>query len=454
MKTRGGIAAIALIALISLFGCDWLFPPAVPPVGFAPLAGAVATQITIVGTGFGATPAGAVVSFAGVAAPIVAWSETNVVVRIPLLATPAGWRLVTVELGRAGVLLGAGQFTVVRGVLFESNRDGNNEIYVMNPDGSQPINLTNHAGNDSSPIWSPDGMRIAFVSSRDGNSEIYAMNADGSGLANLTNHPSTDSYPVWSPRGDKIAFVTDRESGLGPLDTSPKIIMTYNTEIFVMNADGTGQSNLTNDPGRDAYPSWSPDGTRISFQTDRDDTPVVPLGILPDGFGIEIYSMHADGSHPVRLSWSPEDDLYPTWSPDGDKILFQSYRDGNAEIYTMNEDGSGQTRLTNHPEPDMFPTWSPRGTRITFHSDRDGNSEIYRMNADGSSQMRLTTSIEWDGCPSWSPDGSQIAFESYRDGNLEIYRMNADGSFQTRLTSQPGWDFHPAWGTSGPVPMP
>jgi len=453
MKIRCVLVAAVLLATIGLSSCDWFWPPDIMTLGFAPLAGAVHTTVTVIGQGFGAAPVDTTVTFDGVEATIVTWSNTNIVVRVPLLATPAGVRIATVQVFQGGSLLGFGTFTVVRGVLFETNRDGNSEIYVMNPDGSQQTNLTNDPANDNHPVWSPDGTEIAFVSYRDGNSEIYTMDATGSNQTNLTRHEDSDYFPVWSPNGNKIAFMTNREMAAPiVLESTPKIVVDSNVEVFVMNADGTGQTNLTDNPAWDGYPSWSPDGSKIVFQTDRDDTGLIILGIVPGDLGAEVYSVNADGSNPTRLSWSPEDDVYPTWSPDGSKIVFQAYRDGNWEIYTMNADGSGQMRLTNHPDADTFPTWSPDGNWITYQSERDGNTEIYKMTAGGSSNTRLTTSADWDWGPSWAPDGLQIVFQSSRDGNAEIYRMNADGSFQTRLTNDLDWDLHPCWGTFGWMP--
>jgi formylglycine-generating enzyme required for sulfatase activity len=217
--------------------------------------------------------------------------------------------------------------------------------------------------------------RIAFVSDRDGNREIYVMNADGSGQTRLTDNPALDWTPAWSPDGTRIAFMSDRDG---------------NPEIYVMNADGSGQTRLTDNPTLDQLPAWSPDGTLIAFASDRDDN-------------WEIYVMNADGSGQTRLTDNPALDWEPTWSPDGTRIAFVSFRDGNAEIYVMNADGSAQTRLTDNPTLDQFPAWSPDGTRIAFASFRDGNWEIYVMNADGSGQTRLTDNPADDAVPAWSP---------------------------------------------------
>ncbi len=137
-----------------------------------------------------------------------------------------------------------------RQIAFASNRNrdwerfdrgGNWEVYVMNTDGANPINLTNNLAWDSSPDWSPDGRRIAFTSNRDGNSEVYVMNADGTNPINLTNHLASDGSPDWSPDGNQIAFQSDRDG---------------NWEVYVMNADGANPINLTNHPAWDSSPSW------------------------------------------------------------------------------------------------------------------------------------------------------------------------------------------------------
>ncbi|GIL13610.1 MAG: hypothetical protein BroJett038_23300 [Chloroflexota bacterium] len=254
---------------------------------------------------------------------------------------------------------------------FVTNRDGNNEIYMLDVDGSL-INLTNHPASDTAPAWSPDGRQIVFVSDRDGNNEIYVMDADGANLVNLTNHPASDTAPAWSPDGRQIVFVSDRDG---------------NNEIYVMDADGANLINLTNHPASDTAPALAPVGQTLAFVSDRDGNN-------------EIYLLGADGN-PVNISSHPASDIAPAWSPDGRQIVFVSDRDGSSEIYVMDADGANLINLTNHPASDTAPDWSPDGSQIAFVSDRDGGSDIYVMNADGTSPVNLTNHPANDSSPAW-----------------------------------------------------
>jgi Tol biopolymer transport system component len=260
-------------------------------------------------------------------------------------------------------------------IAFESERDGNPEIYSMEPDASDQTRLTRNPASDTDPAWSPDGTRIVFTSNRDGNDEIYTMNADGTGQTRLTTSPGSDSNPSWSPDGRNIVFASRRDG---------------QAEIYVMNADGTGQTRLTDNTAPDAVPAWSPDGSKIAFTSARDGQN-------------EIYAMNVDGSSQTRLTTDPGSDVSPAWSPDGKKIAFASNRDGNYEIYVMKADGTDQTRLTRNLDVDLDPAWSPDGTQIAFTTNRDGNYEIYRMDADGTSQTRLTTNQAPDATADWQP---------------------------------------------------
>ena len=279
--------------------------------------------------------------------------------------------------------------------------------------------------------------RIAFVSDRDRNSEIYLMDDDGKNQRNLTNHPARDVVPSWSPDGKRIVFCSDRDR---------------NSEIYVMDADGGNQQNLTNDPSDDSSPSWSPDGKRIAFVSDRDR--LLDIHGFPTS---EIYVMDADGGNQQNLTNNRADDWSPSWSPDGKRIVFSAERDGHfigdfeittSEIYVMDVDGGNEQRLTENRKNDGAPSWSPDGTRIVFSADRKGdwlNYEIYVMDDDGGNLQKLTENRDDDGGASWSPDGKRIVFSSDRNGNSEIYVMDADGGNQQQLTNHPRNNIGPAW---------
>ena len=227
-----------------------------------------------------------------------------------------------------------------------------------------------------SPVWSPGGGRIAFLSRGERSKGVYVVNADGSGQRRLTGDARFPAAPAWSPNGRQIAF----EGGSG----AP-------SSVYVVNADGSGQRRLARNlwaagagSGPTFDPAWSPDGQMIAF--------VGRVGLTAGpvtGLGEPIYVVRADGSGLRNLTPKPVGTYAaPTWSPDGRKLAFVSDREGNSDVYVMNADGSGQRSLTRNPAYDADPAWSHDG-RIAFVSNRDGNYGVYVMNADGGGPRRL-----------------------------------------------------------------
>jgi Tol biopolymer transport system component len=284
--------------------------------------------------------------------------------------------------------------------------------------------------------------KIAFVSYvGTGNSEIFTVNADGTELERLTNNTVKDHYPAWSPgrntpiTGDNlIAFSSERpDGGDGDIYT----INPLGIKVGPLTLYPTVR--LTNDPAQDIFPAWSPDGNKIAFASNRAGFHGATGDcMLGHPCNYDIYTMNADGTELDPLTDNPRSDYKPAWSPDGKTIAFTSFRDGNQEIYTMNANGTNQTNVTNDTAEDGVAAWSPDGNKIAFSSKRDGDDDIYTMNADGSDVHNVSNNTDRDTEPAWSPDGNKIAFSSNRGGSYEIYTMNANGTEVKRILDDPG----------------
>ena len=263
-------------------------------------------------------------------------------------------------------------------IVFQSDRSGNWDIYAMNADGSNLVQLTDDPGADEYPVWSPDGSQIAFYSDRDGNCNIYLMNADGSNQRRLTDHPAHDRSPAWSPDGKRLAFDSERDNDL---------------EIYLINADGSGLAQWTDSIGKNILPDWSPDGNRIVYTGNR-------------YLGWNVYAMNLDHADDRRLTGG-HGACRPDWSPDGRKIAYVSQEaDGKGDIWIMNPDGSEQTRVTTDDQNyDYYPAWSPDGKSIAYAKTPDkntGNWELHVISADGTTDVPLTDHPARDAFPDWA----------------------------------------------------
>jgi Tol biopolymer transport system component len=283
-----------------------------------------------------------------------------------------------------------------RRIVFQRPENGaNSEIYVMNLDGRGLRNLTRHPAKDGLPAWSPDGRRIAFIRwwGCCTSHELRVMNPDGSGQRKLASKLPIEGGYSWSPDGRRIAFTRQLDAGIAFGR------QRLNIEIYVMNSDGSGLRNLTRSPGwHDFSPVWSPDGRKIVFSRSRDN---LPWAWAPNDPGdMEIYVMNADGSGQRNLTRHPASDWSPVWSPDGRRIAFVSSRGGAHGIYVMSADGSHVRTLVRNVGKEPFPAWSPDGRKIAF----TGRTEnIYVINTDGGGLQRLTRSPMADWAPVWSP---------------------------------------------------
>jgi WD40 repeat protein len=265
-------------------------------------------------------------------------------------------------------------------IAFMSGFNPDWEIFVINPDGSGAVALTNNSAHDGEPAWDPSGTRIAFISNRNGLPDIFEMNGDGTGVTQITNSAATERYPAWSPDGKYIVY----QSLQGNVN-----------QIRVMNADGTGDSLLTT--GQE--PAWSPDGTKIAFA----DRAADPGG---EG-GREIHTIRPDGTDRQQLiTFVPQPcpspgfhSEFPNWTPNGQKILFGLERETTCDppdvfseivLHTMNPDGTGRSEVA--PAGDGRSAWSPDGTKIV-------NSGLSVMSADGTGRTDLYFGFE----PDWQP---------------------------------------------------
>ena len=264
--------------------------------------------------------------------------------------------------------------------------------------------------------------KIAFSSTRDGDSEIYVMDSDGSNQVRLTNDPARDYDPSWSLDGERIAFVSNRNRGM--------------EQIFVMDSDGQNVTGLTAERTHQ-QPAWSPDGEKIAYVRNQG--------------GRQVWVMDADGGNQKRLTQMGKNEL-PTWSPDGSRIAFVSTRDRVSRIYIMDENGDNQESPTQDMVPKDAPSWSPDGGWIAYAANDEARIiQIYVVKVVGVPRsVRLTQGPPSKLQPAWSPDGNTIAYSSWvfnlKRDQKTIHLMTADGKHLKQLSEEHhGNDTDPDW---------
>ena len=255
-------------------------------------------------------------------------------------------------------------------IAFTSNRDGNNEVYIMNPDGTGQTNLTRHKASDFQPAWSPTGAQILFASTREGVSNLYLMDADGANVEKVFDDFRSRMAPAWSPDGRQISYVRDDGA----------------RELYMASLDKKIEKRVAPVGRFDGYSNWSADGTKIVFDA--------PLMAGHTTSRIHIFNLITRQKEVLfgKVIGTSMDS--PTWSPSGAKIVFNWFEGGNSSIYIMNDDGNEAERIvqplagfsTAHPD------WSPDGNTLVYerYDLKSNNRHIYTVDLNGGEPERLT----------------------------------------------------------------
>jgi TolB protein len=265
----------------------------------------------------------------------------------------------------------------------------------------------------ATPTPPPLRGKIAFHRPVGQEFQIFTINADGSGETQLTKGPGSNYLAKWSRDGTKIAFIGDRPGA--------------QSKVWVMNADGSGSHRVTSGTNKENVPVWHPDGTSLMY-------------VEVEVSGWNLFTVALDGTERRRLTTFGGVTTQPSYSPDGKKIAFaQGTDDKVAKVWVMNPDGSDAVRLSGEGDNDWQPVWSPDGSRIAFnHLSGPG---LFTMRTDGTDRRFLIGDGDW---PVWAPDGNYVLFQRFPDGVFRLFAVPfAGGDVRTIVSNYAGY---PSWG--------